>query len=248
MESVIVIPALGDNFAYLFKYEEDKAIAIDPSDASLVLNEIENHNLQLTAILATHNHADHTAGIRQLKHKANCPVIIGNQDFADSRILEFGNCRVKVIPTPGHTSDSVCFYIEPSGNNNGIVFTGDTLFIGGCGRPIESNAKALWTSLQKLTALPDNTLVYPGHDYTEENYEFALTIEPENKTIQTSLADIRKKQRQKNPTVPSTIAREKQTNIFLRANTPEIKAAVNMQNAGDADVFVKLRKQKNLFG
>lgn len=248
MDPVIVIPALGDNFAYLFRYEENKAIAVDPADATLVLNEIKRHNLELTAILGTHHHADHTAGIKELKNRTNCPVIIGNQDFADGRILDFGNCHVKIIPTPGHTSYSVCFYIEPAENTDGIVFTGDTLFIAGCGRPIECDAKTMWDSLQKLAALPDNTFVYPGHDYTEENYEFALTIEPENKIIQKLLEDIRKKQRQGKPAVPSTIAREKQTNIFLRSNTPEIKAAINMPNANDAEVFAELRKRKNIFG
>ncbi len=248
MDPVIVIPALGDNFACLFRYEENKAIAVDPADATLVLNEIKKHNLELTAILATHHHADHTAGIKELKNRTNCPVIIGNQDFADGQILDFGNHRIKTIKTPGHTADSVCFYIEPAENTDGIVFTGDTLFIAGCGRPVECDAKTMWDSLQKLAALPDNTLVYPGHDYTEENYEFALTIEPENKIIQKLFEDIRKRQRQGKPAVPSTIAREKQTNIFLRSNTPEIKAAINMPNASDAEVFAELRKRKNIFG
>jgi len=248
MKPVIVIPALGDNFTYLFRYKKNKVIAVDPADASLVLNEINKHNLEFTAILGTHHHADHTAGIKELENRTNCQVTIGNQNLADGQILDFDSCRVKVIPTPGHTSDSACFYIEPSGNADGIVFTGDTLFIAGCGRPIEGDAKIMWDSLQKLAALPDNTLVYPGHDYTEENYEFALTIEPENKTIQKLLTDIRKKQKEGKPTVPSTIAREKQTNIFLRANTATIKAAINLPKASDADVFAELRKRKNIFG
>ncbi len=246
MEPVIVIPALGDNFVYLFRYEENKAIAVDPSNASLVLNEIKKHNLELTAILATHHHADHTAGIKELKHKTNCTVIGSDQALIDKQILDFGNCSIKTIKTPGHTSDSVCFYIEPTENNDGIVFTGDTLFIAGCGRPIECDAGTMWDSLQKLTALPDSTLVYPGHDYTEENYEFALTIEPENKTIQKLLEDIR--QRQGKATVPSSIAREKRTNVFLRSNRPEIKAAIGMPETSDRQAFAELRKRKNIFG
>ena len=250
MEPVIVIPALGDNFAYLFRYEKNKAIAVDPADARLVLNEIKRHNLQLTALLATHCHWDHTAGIKELKNRTNCPVIIGNQALIDGPILEFGNFRVKIITTPGHTADSVCFYIEPSENNEGIVFTGDTLFIAGCGRPIGSDAGTMWGSLEKLAALPDDTLVYPGHNYTEENYQFALTIEPENKTVQRLLEDIRQKKRQGKgkPTVPSTIGTEKQTNVFLRANTPEIKAAVNMPKTRDAEAFAEIRRRKNIFG
>ena len=245
---LIIADNTSDNFAYLFRYEENKAIAVDPADASLVLNEIKKHNLELTAILGTHHHADHTAGVKELKHKTNCQVLIGNQDFAEGQILDFGNNHIKTIPTPGHTSDSVCFYIEPTETTDGIVFTGDTLFIAGCGRPIGCDVGAMWNSLQKLADLPDNTLVYPGHDYTDENYEFALTIEPENKTIQKLLTGIREKQRQGKPTVPSTIAQEKQTNVFLRANTPEIKAAINMPNASDADVFAEMRRRKNIFG
>ena len=248
MEPVIVIPVLDDNFAYLFRYEENKAIVVDPADTTLILNEVKKHNLELTAILGTHHHWDHTAGIKELKHKTNCSVITGNQNLAGRQTLTFGNCRIKTIKTPGHTADSACFYIEPSENNDGMLFTGDTLFIAGCGRPIECDASTMWVSLQKLAALPDDTLVYPGHDYTEENYEFALTIEPENKTIQKLLEDIRKKQRQGKLTVSSTIAQEKLTNIFLRANNPAIKAAINMPNASDAEVFAELRKRKNIFG
>ncbi|MFH1613798.1 MAG: hydroxyacylglutathione hydrolase [Planctomycetota bacterium] len=248
MEPVIVIPALGDNFAYLFRYQENKAIAVDPADASLVLNKIKKYNLELSAILGTHHHADHTAGIKELRHKTNGQVIIGDQDLTEGQILDFDSCRVKIIPTPGHTFDSVCFYIEPSENTDGVVFTGDTLFIAGCGRPIGCDTGTMWSSLQKLADLPDSTLVYPGHDYTEENYEFALTIEPENKTIQKLLEDIRKKQKGGKPTVPSTMAQEKQTNVFLRSNTHQIKAAINMPNASDAEVFAELRRRKNIFG
>lgn len=245
MERVIVIPALGDNFSYLFRYQENKAVAIDPADGSVVLNKIEKHDLELSAILATHHHFDHTAGIKELRHKTNCQVIISGQ-AGGGEGLNFGNYQVKIIPTPGHTSDSVCFYIEPTENTEGIVFTGDTLFIAGCGRPIENDVGIMWDSLQKLAALPEETLVYPGHDYTEENYEFALTIEPENKTIQKLLEDIR--QRDGISAVPSTIAREKQTNVFLRSNRPEIKAAVNMPQTSDGEVFAELRKRKNIFG
>ena len=158
MGRVIVIPALGDNFAYLFRYEGNKTVAIDPADGPLVLNEIKRHGLELSAILATHHHFDHTAGIKELKHKTNCQVIIGNQAGGVGEGLNFGNCRAKIIPTPGHSSDSVCFYIEPTENNDGIVFTGDTLFIAGCGRCMEDDAETMWRSLQKLAVLPDETL------------------------------------------------------------------------------------------
>ena len=246
MEPVIIIPALSDNFAYLFRYQNNKAIAIDPADPSPVLNQIKNHNLKLTAVLTTHHHADHTAGAKELKQKTNCTTITDNQNFTNGQTLNFDSCTIKIITTPGHTADSACFYIPQTENNNGILFTGDTLFIAGCGRPIENNPATMWHSLQKLTALPDSTFLYPGHDYTKENYQFALTIEPRNKTIQKLLEDI--SQNQGKSAVPSTIALEKQTNVFLRADTPEIKTAVNMPNATDAEAFAELRRRKNIFG
>jgi len=245
MERVTIIPALSDNFVYLFRYEKKKAIAIDPPEAEPVLNEIKRHNLELSAALATHHHWDHNAGIKELKNKTNCIVLEGNQSIRGGQILNFGNCRLKAITTPGHTTDSVCFYIEPSENSDGILFTGDTLFIAGCGRPIENDMNTMWESLQKLSALPDNTLVYPGHDYTEDNCGFALTIEPKNRDIQKLHEEIRKKGGRS--VVPSTIGREKKTNVFLRASRAEVKDLINLPDASDAEVFAELRGRKNRY-
>jgi len=245
MERVIVIPALGDNFMYLFRYEKNKAIAIDPAEAGPVLDEIKRHSLELDASLITHHHWDHSAGAGELKNKTNCKVIEANRSMKDGEILDFDGCRVRVITTPGHTDDSVCFYVEPSENDDGVLFTGDTLFIAGCGRPIEGDAETMWSSLQKLAVLPEKTLVYPGHNYTEDNCGFALGIEPGNREVQKLLEEVRKKGGRS--VVPSSIGREKQTNVFLRANTPEIKAVINMPNAGDAEVFAELRRRKNTF-
>jgi len=245
MERVIVIPTLGDNFAYLFRYEENKAIAVDPPEAGPILNEIKRQNLELAAALTTHHHWDHNAGIKELKNKTNCTIIEGSQVAKDGQILNFDNCRIKVITTPGHTADSVCYYIELSENGDGILFTGDTLFIAGCGRPIENDMNTMWDSLQKLAALPEETLVYPGHDYTEDNCGFALTIEPANRDIQKLFEEIRKKGGRS--VVPSTIGREKQTNVFLRSSNTEVKNLINMPDASDAEVFAELRRRKNNF-
>ncbi len=233
MNHVHVISALGDNYIYLLTNPEHTAIVIDPSDASVVLSQIQKKDLKLSAVLATHHHSDHTAGIRELIRRTNCEVFLA-RELKDGQMLTFGDCHINVIATPGHTADSVCFYIEPANDMPGMAFTGDTLFIGGCGRPMECDARTMFESLQKLAALPDDILVYPGHDYTEENYEFALTIKPDNEMFQNRLEEIRNKQRQGKPTVPSTIAQEKQTNIFLLAE--------------NAQIFAKLRKRKNIFG
>jgi hydroxyacylglutathione hydrolase len=138
--------------------------------------------------------------------------------------------------------------MEPStGNENGILWTGDTLFVGGCGRLLECNAQSMWDSLQRLASLPDDTLVYCGHDYTLENYEFASGIEPGNPVVKERLEQIRQMLKRSELTVPSTMLQERTTNCFLRAGTPELKAALGMPQAQTVDVFAELRRRKDVF-
>jgi len=256
MDSVITIPALGDNFIYLYPYSQNDSLAVDPCDSSSVLRALKQHDLNLKTVLVTHHHWDHVAGIDELKRKTGCKVIGADKRripgidsvVADGQILPVGDSKVRVIATPGHTKTSVCYYMEPSINGKyGIVWTGDTMFIGGCGRLLECNAQSMWDSLQKLASLPDETLVYCGHDYTLENYEFASGIEPGNQIVKERLAQIRQLQIQGKPTVPSSILLEKVTNCFLRAGTPELKAAIGMPDARDVDVFEELRRRKDVF-
>ncbi len=244
MEPVIIIPALADNYIYLCRYYQDNAFAIDPGDSRTVLKTLREQGLNLTDVLTTHQHFDHTAGIEDLKKKTGCNVITAKK----AEIFHFDKMNIEVIPTPGHTQDSVCYYVQPYKTHSGILFTGDTIFIGGCGRPMECIAETMWNSLQKIAALPDDTLVYPGHNYTEENYEFALTIEPNNNLVKNTLQTIKDLQKSGRPTVPSNIRRERATNVFLRAVDPEIKSALNMSNSTDSEVFAELRRRKNLFG
>ena len=256
MDSVITIPAFGDNFIYLYRYNQNDAFAVDPSDSSLVLRALKEHGLNLRTILITHHHWDHVAGTADLKQKTGCKVIgadgrrIPGIDSVveDGQILTIGDRGIRVIATPGHTSTSVCYYMEPSARSEkGILWTGDTLFAGGCGRLLECNAKTMWESLQKLASLPDDTLVYCGHDYTLENYEFAAGIEPGNQIVKERLDQIRRLQRQGGLTVPSSISQEKTTNCFLRAGTPEMKAALAMPQAAAVEVFAELRRRKDVF-
>lgn len=256
MDSVITIPALGDNFIYLCRYEQDRAFAVDTCDVSAVLRVLKKQGLKLTAILVTHHHFDHTAGIKDLKKETGCQIIGGDKRripgidnvFEDGLILTLGNTKIQVITTPGHTNTSVCFYRHPvSSNQPGILFTGDTLFVNGCGRLFECDARTMLNSLLKLVSLPDDTLIYPGHDYTVENYEFALTIEPDNEAIKTRLQQLRQIVDQGGQTVPSTILQEKITNPFLRADTSEIKASLNMSGGKTEDVFAELRRRKDIF-
>jgi len=256
MEPVITLPALGDNYIYLYQCDKNNTLVVDPGDGSTVLGVLEDQGLALTTVLATHHHFDHVSGVKELKKKTGCEIIGSDKNsisvidrvVRDRDVIEIGSTKIVVITTQGHTQDSVCYYVQPSKEHSGILFTGDTLFIGGCGRPIECDALIMWDSLQKLAALPDDTLVYPGHNYTEENYEFALTIEPNNTLVKRSLQTIKKWQRLGKPTVPSNIGQERATNIFLRADHPEIKSALNMSNSTGSEVFAELRRRKNIFG
>jgi len=256
MDSVITIPSLGDNFIYLYRYNHNDSFAVDPSDSSSVLRAMKEHGLNLRTILITHHHWDHVAGTAELKQKTGCKVIGADRRripdidsvAADGQVLPIGGCKVRVIATPGHTSSSVCYYMEPSsGNANGILWTGDTLFVGGCGRLLECDAQSMAESLQRLASLPDDTLVYCGHDYTLENYEFAFGIEPGNQDVKDRLDQIRQLQQQGKPTVPSSILLERTTNCFLRTGTPELKMALGMPRAQAVEVFAELRRRKDIF-
>jgi hydroxyacylglutathione hydrolase len=240
MNSIITLQALYDNYTYIYSYDSNRALVVDPCDAAVVLQELQKQNLTLSTILATHHHFDHTAGIRELKSKTSCQVIGADsrritgldKQVSDGDIINIGSEKIEVIATPGHTKTSVCYYLQPS-DKNGVLWTGDTLFVAGCGRLFECTADTMFKSMKRLTALPDDTLIYCGHNYTAENYEFALGIEPDNDQIKKRLSEAKKADRDSRPTVPSTIADEKKTNVFLRATSPQD--------------FAEIRKRKDFF-
>jgi hydroxyacylglutathione hydrolase len=257
MADATVVLTCGDNYIYVYSYGGPNAFVVDPSDASTVGGLLDTHGLTLTTALITHHHWDHTAGVAELKSRTGCEVV-GPDDrrikgvdrtVGDGDVVTLGTREITVLATSGHTRTSVSYTMAPPAPNRpGVAWTGDTLFVGGCGRPMECDASVLWRSLTKLMALPDDTLVYCGHDYTAENYEFALSIESSNQAVQQRLRDARQAAAQGNPTVPSTIAREKATNIFLRAGERAVKAALGMNEAEPEQVFAELRRRKNLFG
>jgi hydroxyacylglutathione hydrolase len=257
MADATTVLTCGDNYIYVYRLTDSEVLVVDPTDAAQVLDRLERQGLTLTTILVTHHHWDHTAGVTALKSQTDCRVVSAdprrikgtNHVVSDGDRIAVEGREIAVLGTPGHTRSCVCYYLHPLGPGTaGIVWTGDTLFVGGCGRPMECDASVLWRSLVKVAALPDETLVYCGHDYTAENYEFALTIEPDNEAVRRRLRDVEETARQGVPSVPSTVAREKATNIFLRAAEPPVREALGMTDVPSEHVFTELRRRKNLFG
>lgn len=239
MNSIAILPISKDNYAYILRTESGNATVIDPGEAQPILDYLDKQTLRLTHILNTHHHGDHCAGNSALKQKTGAQIIapaaesekIGNVDqyIEDGEALLVNAHNITVIATPGHTLGSVCFYV-PAQN---ALFTGDTLFSLGCGRLFEGTAENLWNSFQKILTLPDQTLIYPGHEYTLSNGAFCTHIEPNNADLRARLKqaeDLRAKDR---PTVPVTLGIERKTNVFLRAR--------------DAKNLASLRKQKDNF-
>lgn len=249
----ILTLSVGDNYVYLV-CSGSEAIVVDPTAAAPVLRALHEKALRLATILNTHGHSDHTGGNAELKEATGCEVIgpAGTRVPAQDRgvrgadTVPFASREIQVLATPGHGATDVCYYLPP-GDGPGMVWTGDTLFIGGCGRLFGGDPAAMWASLSKLAALPGDTLVYCGHDYTLENYDFASGVDPGYEPFRKRQEEVRRLVKTGQPTVPSTIAEEKRSNVFLRSRTPEMKEVLGMPNASDIAVFAELRRRKDRF-
>lgn len=251
---IIQIPVLGDNYSYLIRDDkEGRAAVVDPAEAAPVLKRLDQAGWKLDYVLNTHHHGDHVGGNRELKQATGCRVVgskaevnlIPGIDIAlgepDRFIL--GGTEVRIIDTPGHTVGHVCYYFEWSG----VLFSGDHLFSLGCGRLFGGTAEQMWVSLDKIRKLPKETRVYCGHEYTEQNGRFALTVEPGNQALQKRCVETAKLRAESKPTVPSTLQQELETNPFLRPESVEIRANVAKEKTSDQDVFTALRQRKDRF-
>jgi hydroxyacylglutathione hydrolase len=246
---------LKDNFAVLVHDPQTRATAlIDAPEAGPVLAALEASHWELTHILITHHHHDHAQGIPGLKAKfphakvfgpAKEAAMINGLELAlrDGEGVIAGSLEAEVIEVPGHTSGHIAYWFE----EENILFTGDTLFAMGCGRPFEEPPWVLYESLMKLADLPGETQVYCGHEYTLANARFALTIDPGNEILKERAAEVEKLRAAGEFTLPTTISIELATNPFLRAENPEIQANLGMSGADPAEVFAELRERKNRF-
>ncbi|MEY4708811.1 MAG: hydroxyacylglutathione hydrolase [Pseudomonadota bacterium] len=245
-----IVPCLSDNYAYLVK-TGDVCAVVDPSEPEPVRAALARRGWKLTHILNTHHHLDHTGGNLALKAETGAVVVGPGKDAAripgiDSGVeegsdLELGGHRVQVLEVPAHTRGAITFVID------GHAFTGDTLFTLGCGRLFEGDAAMMWQSLSKLMKLPDDTRIWCGHEYTQSNGRFALTLEPGNQALKARMDEVNALRAAGKPTVPATLGLEKQTNPFLRPDSAEIRKSLGMEQEDTVTVFGKIRERKNSF-
>lgn len=250
------IRTLKDNYVWaIVNHEQHNALIVDPGEAQPVLDFLDKNKLSLSAILITHHHWDHTNGIAQILNHHHVPVY-GPANENIPHLTHFVSEASKVhitgfpltfdvLEIPGHTSGHIAYY------SPGMVFCGDTLFSAGCGRLFEGTAEQMYSSLQKIFALPDDTLVYCAHEYTLNNLKFAYAVEPGNKNIIERIQHVTELRNNDHPSVPSTLQEEKATNPFLRCHSAELKASVE-QHANEhlntpIAVFTALRKWKDQF-
>ncbi|KAF4348761.1 hypothetical protein CsatB_026659 [Cannabis sativa] len=250
-----LVPCLSDNYAYLLHDVDTGTVGVvDPSEAVPVIEALSRKNRNLTYILNTHHHHDHTGGNVELKARYGAKVIGSAIDrnripgidivLDDGDKWMFAGHEVHVMETPGHTRGHISFYFPGSG----AIFTGDTLFSLSCGKLFEGTPEQMLSSLRKITSLPDDTNVYCGHEYTLSNSKFALSIEPENEALQSYAAHVAHLRNKSLPTIPTTLKLEKACNPFLRTSSKEIRQILNIPStANDAEALGVIRQAKDSF-
>ncbi|MBI2338946.1 MAG: hydroxyacylglutathione hydrolase [Deltaproteobacteria bacterium] len=253
---VVQIPTLFDNYTYLVICEKTGVCGIvDSPDAEATWEAIRREGIEPVAILSTHHHLDHVGGNTDLVRMKKMVVYGGANDSGripelthpvkEGDTVRVGNIVFKVLDIPGHTRGHIAYVTGEA------VFCGDTLFAGGCGRLFEGTPEMMVASLSKLKALPDETKVYCGHEYTQKNLEFALTLEPNNQALEKKYEEVSKRRKKNLSTVPTTMAEEKSYNPFLREESPELIAGVKKKvpnlKEDPVSVFAAVRRLKDVF-
>lgn len=250
--ALVTIPCLSDNYAYLIHDDASGETAVvDVPEAAPVLAALQSRGWRLTHILVTHHHADHVQGVEAVRTATGARVL-GNgadahrlprldQALADGDSFSFGGETGLVLDTSGHTVGHITYHFPASG----LAFTADCLFAMGCGRIFEGTPAMMWASLCRIAALPPETLICCGHEYTQGNARFTESLGAATPAVTARIAEIDRLRAAGRPTVPSRLADERATNPFLRASDPAMKAALGMAGASDAAVFAEIRARKD---
>jgi hydroxyacylglutathione hydrolase len=254
--TLIALPAFADNYIWML-HDGRQAIVVDPGDAAPVIAALDELQLALAAILVTHHHADHVGGIDALRSRLAGPVYGPKREripepftpLADGDMVDVLGLRFEVIDVPGHTAGHIA-YFQHGGGDAPLLFCGDTLFSGGCGRLFEGTPEQMVASLARLAALPGTTRVCCTHEYTLSNLKFARAVEPRNDDLVTYTTWCEARRAESLPTLPSTIAQELRINPFLRCGLPAVARTARLHGAQTDDptpVFAALRQWKNEF-
>ncbi|GMI92977.1 glyoxalase 2-4 [Hibiscus trionum] len=250
-----LVPCFGDNYAYLLHDVDTGTVGVvDPSEAAPIIDALSRKDWNLTYILNTHHHHDHTGGNAELKARYGAKVIGSGIDkdripgidivLNDGEKWMFAGHEVQIMETPGHTRGHISFYFPGSR----AIFTGDTLFSLSCGKLFEGTSEQMLSSLQRIMLLPDDTNIYCGHEYTLSNSKFALSIEPKNDALQAYAAHVAHLRNKGLPTIPSTLKMEKACNPFLRTSNPEIRQALEIPvTMNDVEALGVIRRAKDDF-
>lgn len=236
MMKIDMIPIISDNYAYYVESDDGVGAIIDPGEAAPIIAYLKAHNKTPSYIINTHHHWDHVNGNPKLQTLYDLPIAAPEKEISsvkgnvtiplnDGDIFNIGNAQAHIIETPGHTRAGICLHFPEAK----AVFTGDTLFSMGCGRLFEGTAADMYRSFQKLAALPDDTLVYCGHEYTKGNAGFCLAQDRENPALKKRIEEVKALRAQDKPTIPTTIGQEKATNIFMKAKSAEEFAALRQK-------------------
>lgn len=251
---IFMFPCLSDNYGVLVHDPlSGRTASIDVPDAAAVLAALRQQGWRLTDIFTTHHHADHVQGNLELKAATGCTItgpageaetIPGlDHTVREGDVLDFAGHPVEIIETPGHTLGHIAYHFV----DDEVAFVGDTVFALGCGRVLEGTLEQMWQSVAKIGALPETTKLYVGHEYTEANWRFAVTVDPTNAALIGRGEVIRRLRAEGKPTLPTTVAIERATNPYLRVDTPELRASTGLPNGTPAEVFAAVRTAKDNF-
>lgn len=251
---IVTVPCLSDNYAYILHNTLlNKTTLVDAPDFAAIKEVLDKENWSLDNILLTHHHNDHIAAVPELVKVYN-PLIYGSESdtkrlprlnvtLSDRDKFSVGGLIFKCFEVPGHTLGHIAFYCS----SENIVFTGDSLMTLGCGRIFEGSPEQMFESLNQIKNLPNNTVMYSGHEYAKQNVKFALSVDPGNQSLAEKMSQIIRNEDSQVPNVPSTIENEKDTNPFLRVADHDIRKKLNLEKNSDLEVFKVLREMKDNF-